>query len=244
MLCGGPNPPIDGLTIGLVTAATSIVYFIFLLYFDWIREFYLPTWRQQLWTLLHFPFHLALVLWQTCFAQFIIWSKIFDINERLMQDEWISNMDNFVTATSAQVASELNKTVNSWTAKYPIKWAETLITLDAAMTNITEISDEFWPTLAEATRTEDYSDFNISAYEIYDHALNVTIAALDSSLFAIYEIDLMQEMKDANKLNNDTNAWLNGDEQISIDKKTGERLQIVVSRCDCTSSTPWWVFES
>ncbi|KAK5137359.1 hypothetical protein LTR08_008937 [Meristemomyces frigidus] len=47
--------------IGNIISAILTLYFIDMLYFDWIQEEHFGTIRQQLWALLHFPLHLLLV---------------------------------------------------------------------------------------------------------------------------------------------------------------------------------------
>jgi hypothetical protein len=224
-------------TIGLATAATSIVYFIFLLYFDWIREFYLPIWRQQIWILLHFPFHLALVLWQTCFAQFIIWSKIFYIWEKAEVDEWKYDTDFFETATSEQVSDKWEESVDASAKKYPLKWQQTITSIQEALTNITEIPEEFWPTWGAYLLTADESVIDQNLKKTYQTLTDVIDAGLQTCLFAAYDVDLLQEQYESKQLKNDTASWLDGTEQISLRDQTGARLDTVVSQCDPTSST-------
>lgn len=62
---------------GHITAVASTIYFIFLIYFDWLGpSFYLPRARQTIWVALHLPFHLCLVLFMQNFVQLLTWNTM------------------------------------------------------------------------------------------------------------------------------------------------------------------------
>lgn len=63
----------SGSTIGSIISAILILYFIYMLYFDWMEEEHFGTIWQQIWSFLHFPLHLALVLAVEGVAQSISW---------------------------------------------------------------------------------------------------------------------------------------------------------------------------
>ncbi|KAH6681676.1 bacterial low temperature requirement A protein-domain-containing protein [Halenospora varia] len=69
--------------IGTVIAAVTLLYFIYMIYFDWMNRAQFGTFRQELWAFLHFPFHLALVLLVEGTAQFIIWRKVAEVVARI-----------------------------------------------------------------------------------------------------------------------------------------------------------------
>jgi hypothetical protein len=50
-----------------------------MLYFDTLNRHHFGSFRQQLWSFLHFPFHVALVLCLSGMAQFVIWQKIMEV---------------------------------------------------------------------------------------------------------------------------------------------------------------------
>lgn len=50
-----------------------------MIYFDWMNRSYFGSFREGLWTFLHFPFHLALVLLVEGAAQFILWRKAVEV---------------------------------------------------------------------------------------------------------------------------------------------------------------------
>jgi hypothetical protein len=51
-------------------------YLFYMLYFDTLNRHHFGTLREQIWSFLHFPFHVALVLCLAGMAQFVIWQKI------------------------------------------------------------------------------------------------------------------------------------------------------------------------
>jgi predicted phage tail protein len=48
--------------IGTIVSAVVIVYFTYMIYFDWLNAAESGFIRREIWVFLHFPFHLALVL--------------------------------------------------------------------------------------------------------------------------------------------------------------------------------------
>lgn len=59
--------------VGNIICAVLILYFIYMIYFDWLEEEHFGTIRQQIWSFLHFPLHVALVLAVEGVAQSITW---------------------------------------------------------------------------------------------------------------------------------------------------------------------------
>ncbi|EME87204.1 uncharacterized protein MYCFIDRAFT_99229, partial [Pseudocercospora fijiensis CIRAD86] len=52
----------EGSVVGSVASAVLIIYCAYLIYFDWTKEHFVGTAKQQVWLLLHFPLHLLLAL--------------------------------------------------------------------------------------------------------------------------------------------------------------------------------------
>ncbi|KAF8861148.1 hypothetical protein BDZ45DRAFT_648053 [Acephala macrosclerotiorum] len=72
----------DSLTSTLlltIVSAVTIIYFIYMVYFDWLNSSHFGSFREGLWAFLHFPFHLALVLLMEGAAQFILWRKVVEV---------------------------------------------------------------------------------------------------------------------------------------------------------------------
>ncbi|KAK4551820.1 hypothetical protein LTR86_010906 [Recurvomyces mirabilis] len=73
-------------TIGDIVSAVLILYFIYMLYFDWLQEEHFGTVRQQIWAFMHFPLHLMLVLAVEGVAQSIAWNAAVVENTLLSQE--------------------------------------------------------------------------------------------------------------------------------------------------------------
>ncbi|KXT14651.1 hypothetical protein AC579_3661 [Pseudocercospora musae] len=64
---------LEGSVIGSIAAAVLALYCAYLIYFDWVKEQFVGSWRQQIWLLLHFPLHLLLALAVEGFTWCITW---------------------------------------------------------------------------------------------------------------------------------------------------------------------------
>ena len=64
--------------IGMVISSVCIIYFIWMLYFDQEETNHVGTIRQQFWTLLHFPFHICVLLTVEGLNRFSVWVKLID----------------------------------------------------------------------------------------------------------------------------------------------------------------------
>ncbi|KAK4624526.1 hypothetical protein CLAFUW4_06423 [Fulvia fulva] len=104
----------SGSTIGSIISAILILYFIYMLYFDWMEEEHFGTIWQQIWSFLHFPLHLALVLAVEGVAQSISWrAAITRFNAFDTQFvTWYNalNTTNVPASTYASISSELYNT--------------------------------------------------------------------------------------------------------------------------------------
>lgn len=60
-------------TVADIVCATLILYLFYLVYFGWLEEEHFGSIRQQIWSFLHFPLHVALVLAVEGVAQCIMW---------------------------------------------------------------------------------------------------------------------------------------------------------------------------
>ena len=66
-------------TIGQIICAVLIIYFLWMLYFDQIETERVGTIRQQIWTMLHFPFHVCVLLVVEGLRQLSVWRKVLDL---------------------------------------------------------------------------------------------------------------------------------------------------------------------
>lgn len=220
----------DPTTIGLVTAGTTTIYLVFLVYFDWLRDsFYLPRLRQQLWTSLHLPFHLALVLFMQGFTQYLLWSKITGQAERAL--DIADPLDDAKEMTSLKVRDSINASVQAFFQDYPPKILSTVETVNQALTNITTISNSFWPLLVNGTVPSDLSSappgYEADLATTNDAYLTLSIA-MYNALFAAFGINLDEDV--SHKYPTAAKEVKDGGYQVLILSKTLDRYYLVVRK--------------
>ncbi|KAK2594922.1 hypothetical protein QQS21_007370 [Conoideocrella luteorostrata] len=210
------------LTVGIVTAAASTTYIIFLVYFDWMKKKHLTPWRQQLWTILHFPLHLGMVLFMQGFTQFIVWSKVIDVMIHQVGAGW--TMDDYVALgnfTSAMVQKNITDEVNQYFSVYDPKYSTVENSVSIALANISLIPDSFWSQLAQnASLENNYTD-------LYFKITDILYFAMYNSLFFTFDIDLIKESIDSGDARRTAIARMDGGVSDLLFVKTGERLQLV-----------------
>lgn len=69
--------------IGVVASSVLLIYFIWVLYFDQIEHDRFGVVRQQIWALLHFPLHVAILLTVEGTSQLILWNIIAPLDEEI-----------------------------------------------------------------------------------------------------------------------------------------------------------------
>ncbi|EME38036.1 hypothetical protein DOTSEDRAFT_107533, partial [Dothistroma septosporum NZE10] len=107
-----------GSVAAVVFCAVLNLYFLYMIYFDWIHEETFGTIRQQIWSVLHFPLHAALVLAVEGASQCITWTAatvrkkqlvngVLDISDVLLAS------NGSVMATWNQAAADLSEEADS-----------------------------------------------------------------------------------------------------------------------------------
>ncbi|KAF4456111.1 bacterial low temperature requirement a [Fusarium albosuccineum] len=216
----------DSQTIGIVTAAATTIYFVFLVYFDWMKTTSLPDIRHCLWTLIHFPFHIALVLFMQGFTQFIIWSKIIDVENHLNFDFILNDPDKLAASTSEDVGNAVSKLAEDFFKTYKPQYYDTWQAVENSVANVTSISDDFWPQFANYVATnQGAEDLPYNDTEILSYSLDNVLAAMENALLETFGIDLIKEMQDGDDAQQaqleDANL------QFNLNQKTWERFNLV-----------------
>ncbi|OAQ68898.1 low temperature requirement A [Pochonia chlamydosporia 170] len=225
----------DPLTIGLITAGVATIYFVFLIYFDWLRSsFHLPPIRQLIWTALHLPFHLSLVLFMQAFTQYIIWSKVMNVINKLTSSYFSDGSDDPSTVanfTSAQIASYFKNETNYYFSLYPAKMPQTLQTVNLAIQNISSLPDSLWPQLAKLAQTEDettVSDSNQDPAITFLLSYNSILTSLINNLFQVFGIDLAKDIiQPTQNITQNTGNVNAGMLQNKVTTKTWRRYRLV-----------------
>jgi hypothetical protein len=109
-------------TVGNITAAIAMIYFLYMLYFDWLNlHHHFGSIRQQIWAFLHFPFHLFLVLGLEGTSQVIVVRKLEEAITRVT-NIFVSSFAEFTDDSSYTIddlVNKLNETVDGIWKSYP-----------------------------------------------------------------------------------------------------------------------------
>ncbi|KAF5019640.1 hypothetical protein F66182_8344 [Fusarium sp. NRRL 66182] len=195
------NIVIDPQTIGIVIAAATAIYAVFLIYFDWMKNPNLPHFRQQVWALLHYPFHLALCLFVQGFTQLVIWTKIMDVFSNLNMNWVLLDDENAIAkSTTKTIVAELQKVAEQFFKTYTPQYITTWNTAEAALANISTINDTFWPEIAKYSSTLEESDKpDPEEFQVFYNAMIGLISAMENALLETFKIDLVGEISDENE---------------------------------------------
>ncbi|KAJ9635620.1 hypothetical protein H2204_005794 [Knufia peltigerae] len=110
---------------GITISAVLLLYFVWILYFDQIDHDRFGTIRQQVWAILHFPLHTALILVSEGSATLILWKAIIRyLVEALAIQVQATDM---VSSTNAEVAGYIEKQLKTFVHHFK---NETLFRLD------------------------------------------------------------------------------------------------------------------
>ncbi|KAF7186184.1 hypothetical protein HII31_12521 [Pseudocercospora fuligena] len=96
-------------TVANVVCGVLILYFVYMIYFDWLEEEHFGNIMQQIWSLLHFPLHITLVLAVEGMAQCITWrAAVVRSNDFANQYQAWSNL--ISEGNFAEVGRRVNET--------------------------------------------------------------------------------------------------------------------------------------
>ncbi|KAF2121199.1 bacterial low temperature requirement A protein-domain-containing protein [Lophiotrema nucula] len=98
--------------VGQIIAAVTIIYFLYMLYFDRMQEEHFGSIKQQIWSFLHFPLHVVLVLVLQGISILIVWRQAVDafnnFNNAFIAD--IDAINSSAYATGQEFAEALYNT--------------------------------------------------------------------------------------------------------------------------------------
>ncbi|MCJ1397354.1 hypothetical protein MMC11_000547 [Xylographa trunciseda] len=112
--------------IGMIISSVAIIYFIWMLYFDQEETNHVGTLRQMAWTVLHFPFHITVLLVVEGLNRLSVWVKLLDTLNPLAAV--FINVDNMLANSTIPVAEDflkesiasLNETINQLFDKFEL----------------------------------------------------------------------------------------------------------------------------
>jgi hypothetical protein len=223
---------IDASIIGILTAGVATTYMLFLIYYDWMKTSYLPPLRQLLWTILHFPFHLALVLFMQGFTQFIQWSKVVDVISHLSVNWIVYDADALEHTTSEMVQQNMTDELNSFFDLYPPEYSDTSDLIDDALNNITDIPNAFWPKLAEFWNVDSYQLPDDDNTDLFINIMDSLTTAMYNSIFSTFEIDIEGELNKEEEESGVENDQSSAQFATQVSDETWERYNLVVCICE------------
>ncbi|KAF2728351.1 hypothetical protein EJ04DRAFT_415106, partial [Polyplosphaeria fusca] len=175
--------------VGQVIAAVSIIYFLYMLYFDRMQEEHFGSIKQQIWSFLHFPLHITLVLVLQGISILVIWQQL---QQALIEFLSLLNADllDDTTYTDAETyAGTLWATTQNYVFQNTIPKG-----VDITKANQT-VSDAYYTILYNYDNM-DISDGNIgnqTAYKLVSDATADMFTASSSALFDLFGISLPKE---------------------------------------------------
>lgn len=227
------NCPLAPLIIGTVTSSCIASYTVFLVYFDWIREDYLPKLRQTLWVCIHFPLHLALVLFMTGFTQLIMWTKAWTAMESLNIDsEFLRDITKMSKASSDDVSeaagAAMDKFFKDWKPS-----SSSLVTASDAIYNISIVPDKWWhqhpDAIANLFDAGDFFEVKTDDDVTVSNAIVGLIFSMVNTVLETFGLKITEDVaQEAEKTKSglDTNGL---EFQIRASTEAQKRLEVVVS---------------
>ncbi|MCJ1280918.1 hypothetical protein MMC26_000236 [Xylographa opegraphella] len=112
--------------IGMIISSVAIIYFIWMLYFDQEETNHVGTLRQMAWTVLHFPFHVSVLLVVEGLNRLSVWVKLLDTITplALVFETFENTLGNSTIPVSEDFLKEsvasLNETINQLIEKFEL----------------------------------------------------------------------------------------------------------------------------
>jgi low temperature requirement protein LtrA len=112
--------------IGMIICSVAIIYFLWMLYFDQTEVDHVGSIRQLFWIVIHFPFHIAILLTVEGVSQLSVWRKVLNIVVPYDLNFTINVLQRAVAAFDTQtvefakagVIKAANDTINSLSDKF------------------------------------------------------------------------------------------------------------------------------
>jgi hypothetical protein len=194
---------------------------------------YLPKFRQQLWTIIHYPLHLALCLFIQGFTQLVIWTKVFnviktiDLFKDINEDDIPADSINDITTKIMRDIFE--SIVQSFFTLFTPQYIETQEAVITSLDELSTINDTFWPPFfnwAETQLDEDMPD--AKQFQILSDSLQGLGNAMRNALLETFKINLVNEVQDYNKANNITEQT-GAEFEADLASRLDARFHLIVS---------------
>lgn len=135
----------SGSDIGVIISSVLLIYFVWVLYFDQIENDRFGTIRQQIWAMLHFPLHIALILTVEGSTALILWNIIVHSDNnwwaRYPAFPW-SDFPKLYTS-AADVVSYTNGTITDFARSFKAGALEKAVPYAENLTQILDLKPKF-----------------------------------------------------------------------------------------------------
>ncbi|KAM0301843.1 hypothetical protein ACHAPM_004995 [Fusarium culmorum] len=196
-------------TVGVVLSSATTIYVVFLIYFDWMKNPYLPKFRQQLWTIIHYPLHLALCLFIQGFTQLVIWTKVFNVIKTIDLFGGINEddipVDSISDITTKIMRNIFETIVKNFFTLFPPQYIETQEAVITALDKFSTINDTFWVPFFDWTETQLDKDMpDAKQFQILTESLQGLGNAMTNAILETFKINLVSEVQEYNEAHNIT----------------------------------------
>ncbi|KAJ4186584.1 hypothetical protein NW767_012549 [Fusarium falciforme] len=196
---------------GLIACGAAILYFTFQLYFDWMdHHSHMSPIKTAIWTILHLPYHIAIVLTVEGSGQWITWRRTWEA----MGEALISLDTGFAQGVSSgkggqgvydAVIAALNKSYETYTFS-----AKTVFSMIEELGKIQAIPDSYWESF----------DFNRA---VTNPTANDTVV---DNILATLQTSLMNGILNTYGLTTSSKVKTQAEAEGEIDKLSGEEIAL------------------
>lgn len=201
---------------------------------------YLPKFRQQLWTIIHYPLHLALCLFIQGFTQLVIWTKVFNVMKTIDPMAGI-NEDDYDIKDESEVTTKIirdifAKIVQNFFNLFTPQYLATQEAVTESLDQLSTVNDTFWVPFFDYALTGQGEDkLNATELKITTEALQGLGNAMKHALLEKFKISLVKEVEDYNTAHNITD--MTGTElEADLARRLNDRFHLIVSAFLTTAS--------
>ncbi|KAJ4287620.1 hypothetical protein N0V90_012323 [Kalmusia sp. IMI 367209] len=175
--------------VGQIIAAVLIIYFLYMLYFDRMQEEHFGSIKQQIWSFLHFPLHVVLVLVLQGVSLLIVWAQLVQALFSLYTDYTAVLSAEYESGT--QFAQWMNYTAYDHVFAWVPKGVD-------ASKEIKTTTNAFY-SLAEAWDYLAADASNETAFKEFQSGVNDIVAASTKTLFDGFSVTVPKKKVEGSK---------------------------------------------
>ncbi|KAF2688479.1 hypothetical protein K458DRAFT_440113 [Lentithecium fluviatile CBS 122367] len=184
--------------VGQIIAATLIIYFLYMLYFDRMQEEHFGSIKQQVWSFSHFPLHTVLVLVLQGISLLVVWTQaVQGLND--LADSFDAALS-IEYANGTEFAMAMVDVANGNVFDYVPKGVDASVEIEQAITAVYQLEESYDYYVLDSTN-------ETATYDIYA-GINDLFTACTKTLFDGLSVSIPKKKKD------------DGDKSKSLDIET------------------------